>query len=295
MPESLVTKKYYIKQVTIVGMIVNIALSIIKLLIGFIGNSQALIADGIHSFSDLTTDFSIIFGVKFWLRPADKDHPYGHQKIELLVTIFIAFVLMIIGLSILFKAIFSLNSAVKETPQLIAFVVAVISIISKELLYRYTVKKSEILKSSALKANAWHHRSDAISSLPVAVAIIISSIFPNLAFVDYIGAILVSIFIIYPAFKMIKDSVSNLLDESVDKETFEEISKIASNVPNVIDAHDIRTRKIGEAIFVDMHILVDKNITVKEGHDIAKSVKKTLLKQNSNILDVLIHIEPYEK
>ena len=172
MPESLVTKKYYIKQVTIVGMIVNIALSIIKLLIGFIGNSQALIADGIHSFSDLTTDFSIIFGVKFWLRPADKDHPYGHQKIELLVTIFIAFVLMIIGLSILFKAIFSLNSAVKETPQLIAFVVAVISIISKELLYRYTVKKSEILKSSALKANAWHHRSDAISSLPVAVAVL---------------------------------------------------------------------------------------------------------------------------
>ena len=112
---------------------------------------------------------------------------------------------------------------------------------------------------------------------------------------DYIGAILVSIFIIYPAFKMIKDSVSNLLDESVDKETFEEISKIASNVSNVIDAHDIRTRKIGEAIFVDMHILVDKNITVKEGHDIAKAVKKTLLKQNSNILDVLIHIEPYEK
>ena len=295
MPESLVTKKYYIKQVTIVGMIVNIALSVIKLLIGFIGNSQALIADGIHSFSDLTTDFSIIFGVKFWLRPADKDHPYGHQKIELLVTIFIAFVLMIIGLSILFKAIFSLHSDTKETPQLIAFVVAVISIISKELLYRYTVKKSEILKSSALKANAWHHRSDAISSLPVAVAIIISSIFPNLAFVDYIGAILVSIFIIYPAFKMIKDSVSNLLDESVDKETFEEISKIASNVPNVIDAHDIRTRKIGETIFVDMHILVDKNITVKEGHDIAKAVKKTLLKQNSNILDVLIHVEPYEQ
>ncbi len=295
MPESLVTKKHYIKQVTIVGMIVNIALSVIKLLIGFIGNSQALIADGIHSFSDLTTDFSIIFGVKFWLRPADKDHPYGHQKIELLVTIFIAFVLMIIGLSILFKAIFSLHSDTKETPQLIAFVVAVISIISKEVLYRYTVKKSEILKSSALKANAWHHRSDAISSLPVAVAIIISSIFPNLAFVDYIGAILVSIFIIYPAFKMIKDSVSNLLDESVDKETFEEISKIASNAPNVIDAHDIRTRKIGEAIFVDMHILVDKNITVKEGHDIAKAVKKTLLKQNSNILDVLIHIEPYEK
>ena len=295
MPESLGNKKHYIKQVTIVGMIVNIVLSVIKLFIGFIANSQALIADGIHSFSDLTTDFSIIFCVKFWLQPADKEHPYGHQKIELLVTIFIAVVLMIIGLTILFKAIFSLQSHTDKPPQLIAFFVAIISIISKELLYRYTIKKSEQLKSTALKANAWHHRSDAISSLPVAVAIVISSVFPNFAFVDYIGAILVSVFIIYPSFKMIKDSISNLLDESVDKKTFEEILNIAQNIPNVRDAHDIRTRKIGETIFVDMHILVDKNITVKEGHDIAKEVKRTLLKQNSNILDVLIHIEPDER
>lgn len=289
------TKKGFIKKVTVIGMIVNIALSVIKLLIGYIGNSQALIADGIHSFSDLATDFSIIFGVKFWLQPADKGHPYGHQKIELLITIFIAFTLMIIGFGILFKAIFSLNNHNTQTaPELITFFIALISIISKEILYRYTIKQSERVKSSALKANAWHHRSDAISSIPVAVAIIISAIFPKLVFVDYIGAVLVSVFIIYPSFKMIKDSVSNLLDESVDKKTFEEIKNIAHSIPNVINAHNIRTRKIGETIFVDMHILVDKNITVKEGHDIAKAVKRTLLKRNSNILDVLIHIEPYE-
>lgn len=293
--ESLGNKKHYIKQVTIVGMIVNVVLSVMKLFIGFIANSQALIADGIHSFSDLTTDFSIIFCVKFWLQPADREHPYGHQKIELLVTVFIAVILMIIGLTILFKAVFSLQSHTNETPRLIAFFVALISIISKEILYRYTIKKSDQLKSTALKANAWHHRSDAISSLPVAIAIVISSVFPNLVFVDYIGAILVSVFIIYPSFKMIKDSISNLLDESVDKKTFEEILNIAQNIPNVRDAHDIRTRKIGETIFVDMHILVDKDITVKEGHDIAKEVKRTLLKQNSNILDVLIHIEPDER
>ena len=158
MPESLGNKKHYIKQVTIAGMIVNVVLSVIKLFIGFIANSQALIADGIHSFSDLTTDFSIIFCVKFWLQPADKEHPYGHQKIELLVTIFIAVVLMIIGLTILFKAIFSLQSHTDKPPQLIAFFVAIISIISKELLYKYTIKKSKQLKSTALKANAWHHR-----------------------------------------------------------------------------------------------------------------------------------------
>lgn len=296
MPENFESKKQNIKKVTIVGMIVNVALSIMKLIIGFIGNSQALIADGIHSFSDLTTDFSIIFGVKFWLQPADREHPYGHHKIELLVTIVIALVLMIIGFSILFKAIFSLNSRnIQNAPEFITFFIALISIISKEVLYRYTIKQSEKLKSTALKANAWHHRSDAISSVPVAVAIIVSSIFPKLIFIDYIGAIIVSVFIIYPSFKMIKDAVSNLLDESVDKKTFDEISNIAQSIPNVINAHDIRTRKIGEAIFVDMHILVDKNITVKEGHDIAKEVKRTLLKQNLNILDVLIHIEPYEK
>ncbi len=296
MPENFESKKQNIKKVTIVGMIVNVALSIMKLIIGFIGNSQALIADGIHSFSDLTTDFSIIFGVKFWLQPADREHPYGHHKIELLVTIVIALVLMAIGFGILFKAIFSLNSRnIQNAPEFITFFIALISIISKEVLYRYTIKQSEKLKSTALKANAWHHRSDAISSVPVAVAIIVSSIFPKLIFIDYIGAIIVSVFIIYPSFKMIKDAVSNLLDESVDKKTFDEISNIAQSIPNVINAHDIRTRKIGEAIFVDMHILVDKNITVKEGHDIAKEVKRTLLKQNLNILDVLIHIEPYEK
>lgn len=296
MPENFESKKQNIKKVTIVGMIVNVALSIMKLIIGFIGNSQALIADGIHSFSDLTTDFSIIFGVKFWLQPADREHPYGHHKIELLVTIVIALVLMAIGFGILFKAIFSLNSRnIQNAPEFITFFIALISIISKEVLYKYTIKQSEKLKSTALKANAWHHRSDAISSVPVAVAIIVSSIFPKLIFIDYIGAIIVSVFIIYPSFKMIKDAVSNLLDESVDKKTFDEISNIAQNIPNVINAHDIRTRKIGEAIFVDMHILVDKNITVKEGHDIAKEVKRTLLKQNLNILDVLIHIEPYEK
>ncbi len=296
MPENFESKKQNIKKVTIVGMIVNVALSIMKLIIGFIGNSQALIADGIHSFSDLTTDFSIIFGVKFWLQPADRGHPYGHHKIELLVTIVIALVLMAIGFGILFKAIFSLNSRnIQNAPEFITFFIALISIISKEVLYRYTIKQSEKLKSTALKANAWHHRSDAISSVPVAVAIIVSSIFPKLIFIDYIGAIIVSVFIIYPSFKMIKDAVSNLLDESVDKKTFDEISNIAQSIPNVINAHDIRTRKIGEAIFVDMHILVDKNITVKEGHDIAKAVKRTLLQQNLNILDVLIHIEPDER
>jgi len=287
------TKAKVIKDVTIVGIIVNILLSIIKLVIGYLGNSQALIADGVHSFSDLTTDLSIIFGVKYWLAPADQQHQYGHQKIELLVTIFIAIMLASVGVGILIKAIISLNNNNIETPSIVAFIGALLSIISKEWLYHYTVKQATKLKSSAVKANAWHHRSDAISSLPVAIVIVIATIFPNLIFLDSIGAILVSIFIIYPAYKMFKEAISNVLDESVDKKTLEEIEKVSLQTKDVKEVHDIRTRKIGETIFIDMHILVDGHISVIEGHEVSEEVKRNLMKSNEDILDVLIHLEPF--
>lgn len=289
------TKERAIKDVTIVGIIVNIFLSVIKLVIGYFGNSQALIADGVHSFSDLTTDLSIIFGVKYWLAPADQDHQYGHHKIELLVTIFIAIILASVGIGILVKAIWSLNNNDIKTPSIIAFVGAFLSIISKEWLYHYTVEKAKKLKSSAVKANAWHHRSDAISSLPVAVVIILATFYPKLIFLDSVGAILVSIFIIYPAYKMFKESIANILDESVDEKTLKKIEKVSLKTNDVREVHDIRTRKIGETIFIDMHILVDGHISVKKGHDICEEVKKNLMKSNEDILDVLIHLEPFNQ
>ena len=286
-------KQKQIKKVTIKGIIVNVFLSLIKMLIGFFANSQALIADGIHSFSDLSTDMSIMFGVKYWLAPADQQHPYGHHKIELLVTIFISFMLAVVGFGVLLNALFSLNNVNIKTPQLAAFFVAIISIILKEWLYRYTVKKANQLKSSAVKANAWHHRADALSSLPVAIVIILSSLYPNLIFLDCIGAIVVSIFIIYPACKMFYNSVCCMLDEGLDKESLKKIEKIALMTENVSEVHDIRTRKVGQTIFIDMHVLVDGNIPVKEGHFISEQVKKNLMEFNSDILDVLVHIEPF--
>lgn len=288
-------KEKEIKNITVIGIVVNIFLSAIKLVVGCFGNSQALIADGVHSFSDLTTDLSILFGVKYWLAPADREHQYGHQKIELLITIFIAIMLAGVGIGILIRAIISLNSAHIETPSLLAFIVAILSIISKEWLYRYTVNEANKLKSSALKANAWHHRSDAISSFPVAIVIILATIFPKLKFLDSVGAILVSVFIIYPAYKMFKEAVSNMLDESVDKNTLDEIERISLQTKDVKEVHDIRTRKIGETIFIDMHILVDGNISVQEGHNICEKVKLNLMKSNEDILDVLIHLEPFNK
>ena len=288
-------KEKEIKNVTVVGIIVNLFLSITKLIIGYLGNSQALIADGVHSFSDLATDLSIIFGVKYWLAPADEEHQYGHRKIELLVTIFIAIALAFVGISIFAKAILALKQNNIQSPSLVAFIGAMLSIISKEWLYRYTVKKANMLKSPAVKANAWHHRSDAISSLPVAIVIVIAAIFPKLIWLDAIGAIVVSVFIIYPAYTIFKKSILSILDESVDSETLSKIEQIALQTKDVKEVHDIRTRKAGETFFVDMHILVDGNISVQEGHDISEEVKLNLMKSNEDILDVLVHLEPFNE
>ena len=288
-------KEKEIKKVTVVGIIVNIFLSISKLVIGYFGNSQALIADGVHSFSDLATDLSIIFGVKYWLAPADKEHQYGHRKLELLITIFIASMLACVGIGIFTEAILALKNNSMKVPSLIAFICALLSIVSKEWLYRYTVKKANTLKSPAVKANAWHHRSDSISSLPVATVIIIASIFPKLIWLDAIGAIVVSVFIIYPAYKIFKKSILNILDESVDSETLAKIEQIVLQTKDVKEVHDIRTRKAGETFFVDMHILVDGHISVQEGHDVSEKVKTNLMKSNEDILDVLVHLEPFNE
>ena len=288
-------KEKEIKKVTVVGIIVNIFLSLSKLIIGYFGNSQALIADGVHSFSDLATDLSIIFGVKYWLAPADKEHQYGHRKLELLVTIFISIMLACVGIGIFTEAILALKNNSMKIPSFIAFICALLSIISKEWLYRYTVKKANLLKSPAVKANAWHHRSDAISSLPVAVVIIVASAFPKLIWLDAIGAVIVSIFIIYPSYKIFKKAILNILDESVDSETLSKIEQITLQTKDVKEVHDIRTRKAGETFFVDMHILVDGHISVREGHDISEAVKTNLMKSNEDILDVLIHLEPFNE
>jgi cation diffusion facilitator family transporter len=286
-------KQKEIRKVTVKGMVANVFLSALKMVIGYFSNSQALIADGIHSFSDLSTDISIMFGVKFWLAPADQQHPYGHHKIELLVTIFISLVLIVVGFGILLNSVVWLNNVDTKTPHLAAFIVAVVSIILKEWLYRYTVKKAKQLKSSAVKANAWHHRSDALSSVPVAAVIILASVYPDLIFLDCVGAIVVSIFIIYPACKMFYNSICCMIDEGIDKESLKQIEEVALTTENVSEVHDVRSRKIGQTIFLDMHVLVDGNIPVKEGHFISEQVKKNLMEYNSDILDVMVHIEPF--
>ena len=284
-----------VKRVTWVGLICNLFLSFLKCFLGYMGSSQAVIADGIHSLSDLITDLAILVGVKYWTAPADEKHPYGHHRYETLVSSFIGIVLAVAAIGLAYKALVSFkDNSCSVQPTWVAIVAAVLSIILKELLYRWTFRTGEKIKSTALMANAYHHRSDALSSIPVLFAVVVSIINPAWSFVDHIGAIIVSVFILKTAYEIIRDSLSSLIDTSASKGDRSEIERLVLEVDGVISTHKIRTRKIGYGLFVDLHIQVDGSITVIEGHHISRSVKEKLHDYGPDVIDLIVHIEPYE-
>lgn len=284
-----------IQRVTWISLGSNVGLSIIKFILGYIGQSQAVIADAVHSLSDMTTDLAILFGVKFWSAPADKNHPYGHQRIETLITAFIGVVLLIVAIGIGREAVITIRDQHFTAPGWIAFFGAVLSIIIKEILYRWTIAIGRKVKSSALVANAWHHRTDAISSFPAAIAVAIAAIFPNLAFVDHIGAIIVAFIIFKVGLDIFSSALAGLSDVAASEQDQQQIKQIALAIPGVIDAHAIRTRKMGSYIYVDLHIWVDGEMTVRKGHDISEEVKQKLIDEGPDVMDVVVHLEPQEE
>ena len=284
-----------IKKVTWMGLFANVLLSAFKFAVGVIGKSQAVVADAVHSLSDVGTDFAVLFGVKFWSSPADSEHPYGHWRIETLITAIIGIALFIAGVEIAYKAIVTIKEVHKVGPLMIAIVGPVLSVIVKEVLYRRTKAIGRDIKSKALVANAWHHRSDALSSIPVLFAVFLASINPKFIIVDHIGACIVSIFIIKVSWDILKESFGELVDVSAPKKDQKKIKDVIKKVAGVKSIHAVRTRKLGPGLHVDLHVLVDGNITVKEGHDISEEVKKELIEKGPNIFDVVVHLEPYEK
>ena len=288
------TKVRYIRKVTLIGLLVNLLLSGIKFTAGFFGNSQALIADAIHSLSDTTTDVAVIAGSHYWARPPDEDHPYGHQRLETVITVFIGIMLAAAGIGIGWKAVSSLHQKTIGGPGLLAALAALVSIVCKEIIYRWTASAGKKVKSSALAANAWHHRTDAVSSVPVLIAVCGALIFPSWSFLDQVGAVVVSIFILHAAFKIIWPGLSELIDAGVPAETQQRIQAIASSNAGVQQVHAIRTRHVSSSIFVDLHIVVDGNITVREGHQIADDVENKIAREVPDVLDVVVHVDPPE-
>ncbi len=282
-----------IKRVTWVGIVVNLGLVIVKFIVGFLGASQAVIADAVHSLSDMFTDFAVILGVKFWSAPPDEDHPYGHQRIEALITIVIGLAIAIVALGLAYKSLFTISAINIKQTGWIAILGPALSIVFKEIMYRWTIIVGKQAKSKAVIANAWHHRSDALSSVPVLIAVAASALNPNWAFIDRIGAFIVSIFILKVSWDIISPSISELADRGASIKDREFIKKIAIGVNGVKDVHAIRTRKFGENLYVDLHILVDPEISVRSGHNISEQVKKELLINGPEILDVVVHLEPF--
>ncbi len=264
----------------------------VKIYLGILGSSQAVVADAIHSLTNSTTDIAVIIGSHYWSRPPDEGHPYGHRRMETLVTIFIGLILLTAGVGIGWEAIVTLHEKHAKPPGWIAFWTAAFSIVCKEIVYRWTARAGRRVKSAALVANAWHHRVDAISSVPVLFAAGGALLFPSWTFLDYIGAAFVSILILQAALRIIWSGLTELVDAGAPRETYETIKALAYRTAAVRHVHGIRTRYISNSLQVDLHVVVDGSMTVSEGHDIAEEVKARILSEGPDVLDVVVHIEP---
>jgi cation diffusion facilitator family transporter len=283
-----------IRRATLWGLVVNLVLAAIKFVFGVLGASQALVADAVHSLSDLVTDVAVVVGAGFWSAPADAEHPHGHGRIETLITTAIGIVLGGVGVGLGYRAIQTLPQWHESRPGWVAFGAACLSIVAKELLYQWTAHVGKRVKSSALVANAWHHRSDALSSLPVAVAVLGTRIWPAWGFLDHIATVIVSVLILHAAWEITWPALRELIDAGATEQERRAMLKLALDTEGVQAVHKLRTRSIGPGLQVDLHVLVEPELSVREGHAIAGVVKQRLLNKGPNVIDVLVHVEPFD-
>lgn len=283
-----------VRRVTWWGLIANIGLSMFKVFAGITGNSYAVVADGLHSLTDTVTDIAVITGSYFWAKPADDQHPYGHKRIETTVSIFIGAFLFAAGCVIAWQAVSDIRYRQISEPGIIALVAAVVSILLKEGLYRWTSVVGKKINSVSLAANAWHHRLDAFSSIPVVIAVAAAIIYPPWQMLDHLAAIFVAVLIFFASLRIVFNGFKELVDEGAPRETCEQIRTIAFANENVRHAYNIRTRYAGNLLQVDLHLAVDGNMTVYDSHRVAEDVKKKIIEKGPHVLDVVVHIEPIE-
>ncbi|HIE11300.1 MAG TPA: cation transporter [Kiritimatiellae bacterium] len=282
------------RRVTWAGLVTNLVLAAVKFTAGSLGHSQAVVADGAHSLADLVSDLAVLVGLRFWSAPADSGHPYGHRRIETLVTIAIGAMLIVMAAGLAIRAISAVVLVHGETPGWIALTAALLSIGVKEALYRWTVQVGRRAGSPALIANAWHHRSDSFSSVPVVLAVSTAMLHPRMVFVDHVGALVVAGMIVKVACRILLDAIGDLIDRSAGREDLKRIEKIARSIPGVRSIHALRSRRISGGLFVDLHIQVDGALSVREGHRISGVVERAILKHGPRVLDVVVHLEPSE-
>lgn len=282
---------------TLVGSVVNIILTVFKIFAGVLGRSTAMIADGIHSLSDLLSDIVVIVFVKISAKGRDKDHDYGHGKFETFATLIISLMLIVVAVNLMSGGINKIRQILDggevSSPGMIALWAAVASIVLKEILYRYTIIQGKALNSPMMIANAWHHRSDAFSSvgslLGIAGAIFLGDKFVIL---DPITGCVISIFILVMAVKMSVPAIKELLDVSLPDDVEEKIEATAKSVKGVVDLHELKTRREGPGIIMEGHLVLDSEISLKEAHDISKKVEESLRKEFGTETQISLHLEP---
>ncbi|GAB2944610.1 cation diffusion facilitator family transporter [Hafnia psychrotolerans] len=278
------------KKSTWISVVANCFLTIGQIITGVLSGSQGLIADGIHSLSDLLADFVVLIANKKSKKGADQDHNYGHYRYENGASLIIGTILLVVGVAMLWSAINKINSPDK-IPQvhIIALWVALFALIVKETLFRYMLSVAKRVKSNMLIANAWHARSDAASSLIVALGIVGNLL--GFKFLDLIAALIVGLIIAKMGYSFLYDALQDLMDRSVDIETENDIRKTLLSTKGVVKIHDLKTRKVGDLILIDVHLEADGNLSVKEGHDIAMSARNAVL-ENHRVLNVMTHVDP---
>lgn len=286
-----------IRHVTVLGAVMNMALTALKILAGIFGRSAAMVADGIHSLSDLLSDFVVLVFTHISSKGSDKGHSFGHGKFETLATSLVSLLLIVVGARMMASGIESIISVTKgeilPRPGYIALAAAVISIVAKEIIYRMTAKVGEDYGSQVVIANAWHHRSDALSSigslLGIGGAIVLGEKWTVL---DPIVSCCISVAIIIVALKIGMPALSELLDASLPEAVEAEIVRIAESVNGVMDIHDLKTRKNGVSVIIEAHILVDASLSIVEAHDVSSRVEDALTARFGPETQVSIHVEP---
>ena len=286
-----------IYRVTLAGSAVNVVLLVFKFVAGFLGGSAAMIADAVHSLSDFITDVVVILFVRLSSKPEDHDHEYGHGKYETLATSLIGLALLCVGVMIMYNGVRSIASAVMGNPLpqpgVIALVAALVSIVLKEWAYRFTASVGRKCESQAVVANAWHHRSDALSSIGTAVgiggAILLGA---KWAVLDPIAAVVVSVFIIRTAWQLTKQSAGELLEQSLPAEMEREIETIVAREPMASEVHHLRTRRIGSHIAIEMHLRMPGDISLYESHLHATNIEQQLRKRFGATTHIGLHVEP---
>ncbi|ASU40461.1 cation-efflux pump [Herbaspirillum sp. meg3] len=274
---------------TLVSIVVNLVLTTLQIIVGIFSGSQALVADGVHSLSDLVADFVVLFAARQSRSPADADHQYGHQRFETAASLALGGTLLAVGIGMLVSAFFKLQTLNAQTVHLTALWVALATLVSKEILFRYMLGIAERVRSSMLVANAWHARSDAVSSLVVALGIAGNLLgFPLL---DPIAALIVGLMIVRTGAVFFWQALNDLMDRAVSEEESQAIRETLLATPGVFGVHDLRTRKMGDMTIVDVHLELDGNQTVTQGHAIAALARQRVMEQH-HVLDVMTHVDP---